>query len=162
MLVNPNARVYLRQLSRELNVSSNTIRVELNKLMKASIITEADANDGRRIKRYLANTSHPLFEELRSILLKYLGVDQLLEVIFEKIGNLEKVYVTGDLAQGKQVAIIDLVIVGDIDTEYTFRLILKAEELLKKKIRYAIYGSLDFEMKVLEGVSHLLIFDVED
>jgi hypothetical protein len=161
LLVNPNTMVHLRQLSRELNVSSNTVRIELNKLKEASIISEVDTNNGS-IKKYTADTSHPLFEELRSILLKYLGIDQLLEVIFEKIGNLEKVFITGDLAQGKPAVIIDLVLVGDIDRDYFNSLVFKAEELLKKKIRAAIYSSLEFKMEVLDGVHHLLVFDIED
>lgn len=137
------------------------MRIELNKLKEASIISEVATNDGR-IKKYAADTSYPLFEELRSILLKYLGIDQLLEVIFEKIGNLERVYITGDLAQGKHVAIIDLVLVGDIDREYFNILVVKTEELLKKKIRAAIYSSVEFDYGIIEGIPHLLIFDVED
>ncbi len=81
LLLNPGSQVYLRQLERDLQVSSNTVRLELNKLSEMKLINAVKTEESK-IKKYIANTVHPLYSNLRSIILKYVGVDQLLEEVF--------------------------------------------------------------------------------
>ena len=143
LLLNPSSQVYLRQLQKDLNVSSNTVRLELNKLSEMKLISTVEAEESK-IKKYVANTFHPLYSNLRSIILKYVGVDQLLEEVFYKLGDVAEVYITGEMADGKETPFIDLVVVGNIDKEYFERLATRAEGLLNKKIRTAIYSKNEF------------------
>jgi predicted AAA+ superfamily ATPase len=71
LLLNPSNTVYLRGLEKEFGVSSNTVRVELNKLSEIKLI-EVVANLEGNQKQYRANTSHPLFENLLGFILKHL------------------------------------------------------------------------------------------
>ena len=148
LLLNPAAKVYLRGLERDLGVSSNTVRLELNKLSEMHLI-EVQSNDESNKKQYAVNTSHPLFESLRGIILKYVGIDQILEQVIQKLGNVKTVYLTGDLAQGRNSTFVDLVIVGDIDKAYLHRLIDKAEPLIGKKIRAGVFSDGEFNEKYL-------------
>ena len=116
LLLNPGNQVYLRQLERELHVSSNTVRLELNKLTEMKLINVVETEE-TKIKKYIANTLHPLYGNLRSIVLKYVGVDHLLEEIFNKLGTVQEVFLTGDFANGMETPFIDLVLVGDVDRE---------------------------------------------
>ncbi len=84
--------------------------------------------------------------------MQYVGLDQIIENVLDKLGNVDEVYLTGDLALGKNSPFVDLVIVGDIDKAYLFQLIEKAETLIDKKIRAAIYQSLEFTEKKLNDV----------
>jgi len=145
--LNSNSRSYLRNLETEFGESTNSIRVELNKFEKAGLLsTELDGNK----KYFSANTDHPLFNDINSILLKYIGFDKIIERVVEKLGNLEKVYVSGDFAKGINNEIIDLVFVGDeIDKEYLTRLVEKTENLIKRKIRYVIFKIQEFEDYVI-------------
>lgn len=154
LLLNPASKVYLRGLEKELGVSSNTVRLELNKLSDMQLIEveEADANANAKVKHYMANTGHPLFSSLRNIILKHVGLDQILEQVIAKLGDLDQVYLTGDLAQGKNSHFIDLVIVGDIDKIYLHKLIDKVEPLIEKKIRVALFSPGEFRQEHLQDM----------
>jgi len=91
-------------------------------------------------KFFQANKQHPLFGDVQSIVRKYVGLDRIIEEVIERLGEVQKVYLTGDWAKGKESKIIDLCIVGkDIDRHYLLELIEKAEGLVGKKIKYLVY-----------------------
>lgn len=160
ILLNPTSQVYLRQLEKELNVSSNTVRLELNKLTEIKLIEEVRSEE-IKVKKYKANLLHPLYNSLRFIIFQYLGIDHLIEDIFYKLGNLKEVYLTGDFAEGKDSLFIDLVVVGEIDRIYYARLIEKAELLLNKKIRTGFYLPSSFSPELLNSVASVCIFKSE-
>jgi hypothetical protein len=141
--LNSNSRSYLRNLETEFGESTNAIRLELNKFEKAGLLqTEIDGNK----KYFRANTNHPLFKDINNILLKYIGFDQIIERVVTKLGNLEKVYVAGDFAKGTDNQIIDLIFVGNgINKEYLVKLVEKTENLIKRRIRYVVFGNDEFE-----------------
>lgn len=73
LLLNPAGKVYLRGLERELDVSSNTVRLELAKLSEMHLI-EADDNDVQsKVKHYSVNTRHPLFHSRTIVANVYCG-----------------------------------------------------------------------------------------
>lgn len=144
LLVNPASRVYLRGLEKDLGVSSNTVRLELNKLSNIHLIEVEVEGNKSNVKEYRVNTNHPLFASLRGIILQYVGLDKIVEQIIHKLGNVEKVFLTGDLAQGKNSAFVDLVLVGDIDKVYLYQLIEKVEPIINKKIRVGLFESNEF------------------
>ena len=130
--LNPENRGYLRQLAGEFGESTNSIRVELNKLSEAKILTSS--MEGRN-KVYKANTRHPLFNDIRSIVLKSTGIDQVVDNILNKLGDVRLAFIRGDYALGKDSGLIDLVIVGDqINMSEVERVREKTEELIKRKI----------------------------
>lgn len=134
--LNSSNTAYLRSLETEFGESTNAIRQELNRFEVADLLISE--NKGNR-KYYKANTKHPLFPEINSLILKYVGLDQIIEKVANKLGNLDSVYLVGQLATGKDSKIIDLWFVGDnIDTAFLLKLIEKAETLLDRKVRYLI------------------------
>ena len=130
--LNPDTKGYLRQLAKEFNESTNGIRVELNKLSKAQII---ESQKEGRSKIYKANTKHPLFKEIRQIVLKSTGIDKVISDIIGKTGDVYTALLRGDYAVGKDSGLIDLVIVGDnLNTEEIDRVRKKTEKLIDRKI----------------------------
>jgi predicted nucleotidyltransferase len=141
--LNSNSKSYLRNLEQEFNESSNAIRVELNKFETAGLLTSEMSGNK---KFFSANTQHPLFPDIHNILLKHLGIDQLIDEIISNLGNLKKVYLVGEIAKGINSEIIDLVIVGtEINREYLSKLLFKAEKLIKHKVRHIIFGEDEIE-----------------
>lgn len=140
LLLNPSNTVYLRGLEKEFGVSSNTVRYELNKMSDIKLI-EVVANLDSNQKQYRANVKHPLFENLRGFIMKQAGLDSLIEKVFAQLGDIEKVYVTNDWAEGRESLFIDLVVVGDVDRNYMMSLIEKVEKLIYRKIRVAVFGN---------------------
>jgi hypothetical protein len=152
LLLNPSTKVFLRGLERDLGVSSNTIRIELIKLSDMQLIEAQDHQDGdnAKLKQYGANTKHPLFNSLRGIILQHVGLDKIVDSILNRLGNVDQVWLTGDLAEGKDSPFVDLVIVGDIEKAYLYQLIEKVEPQINKKIRVAVYCVKEFKEGVMK------------
>jgi DNA-binding transcriptional ArsR family regulator len=115
---NPGTRAYLRELAKEFQVSTNAVREELNQLTKTKLLTSE--KNGRSVY-YKANDSHPLFPELRSMVIKVMGLDQVMDSIITRLGHLEQAWLIDDYAEGRDTGIIDLVLVGDIDQYHSKR-----------------------------------------
>jgi len=90
--LNPGTTAYLRGLADEFEESTNSIRVELNRFEDAGMLVSE--NKGNK-KLFKANDKHPLFGDLRSIMMKYVGIDRIIEVIIDRMGRVEKMYLTG-------------------------------------------------------------------
>jgi predicted transcriptional regulator len=132
LFFNPKTRSYLRELAKEFNVSSNAVREELNQLKKTNLLKSE--KNGRQVF-YMANTEHALFPELKSMVSKVMGIDQVIDSIINRLGNLEKAYLVDDYAEGKDTGIIDIVLVGNIDHYHLNDLSKKTEKYIKRKIR---------------------------
>ena len=75
--LNPQAKAYLRGLEESFGESSNAVRVELNRFEQAGLLNSV--MEGNR-KVYIANTTHPLFPDIHSILRKQIGIDHIIEL----------------------------------------------------------------------------------
>lgn len=140
--LNPTMKAYLRQLADEFGESTNAVRVELNRLTEAGILEcEAKGN----VINYHAKQSHPLFPEIKSIVSKMTGLDSIIEWVIQRLGDVEKAYLIGDYAKGKDSGIIDVILVGKVDKAYLSELIEKAEGLVQRKIRYLVMNHVDVD-----------------
>ncbi len=134
--LNSDTNGYLRSLEPEFGESTNAIRQELNRFEKAGLLA-TDLVGNKKV--YHANTTHPLFPDINSLLMKYVGLDTIIDKVVNKLGGLDEVYLVGQLAKGNDSKIIDLWFVGDdIDAVYLLELIEKVETVLERKIRYII------------------------
>lgn len=130
--VNSQNHSHLRGLADEFGESTNAIRKELNNLTSAGILVK---NSDKNKIEYKANVRHPFYTNIRDIIRKYLGLDMLLEQILERMGEVEQVILTGDIARGSDTGIIDVLVTGDnLNTEYINHLITRLEELIERKV----------------------------
>jgi predicted nucleotidyltransferase len=102
-----------------------------------------------------------MFSDIQNILMKYTGLDKIIEQVIGRLGNIELVYIVGDLAKGMDSPIIDLILVGDIDKNYLLNLTEKAEKLINKKVRFVIFSESEFEIqqKLLLSQPHIEILN---
>jgi predicted transcriptional regulator len=158
---NPKTRSYLRELAKEFNVSTNSVREELNQLTRTGLLTSQKS--GRQVF-YKANQEHPLFAELKSMVGKVMGIDQVVDGIVSRLGDLESAYLLDDYAEGKDTGIIDLLLVGDIDPYHLNDLSRKTERYIKRKIRSLVLSRdeyKEFEPK-LKASAHILIWETNE
>lgn len=152
--LNPSMKAYLRGLAEEFGESTNAIRLELNRMEEAGLLCSEEAGNK---KVYHANHRHPLFDDIHSLVLKHSGITQVIEQVILRIGDIQKVWVVGDFAEGKDVDFIDIVICGTcIDNEYFMALLEKTGKLIKRQINYTIISPLE-EITYLELVSKKLL-----
>ena len=140
--LNPQNSAYLRQLAKDFGESTNGIRLELNKLASAKIL---ESQIYGRNKIYRANTAHPLFEDIRSIVMKSTGIDKVLQNIIMKLGDLHLAFIRGDYAIGADSGLIDLVLVGNhINRGELERVRRKTEQLINRKISVLVLNETEY------------------
>lgn len=141
LFLNPEVSSYLRGLSAEFDVSPNAIKNELDSLSEAGYL-EREQN-GRSIY-FRANTKHPFFPEINSIVRKTLGIDRLVDEVVASLGSVDSVYIIDDYALGKDSGLIDVLIVGDVDHNRLEELKCIAEGKVRRKVRAMILTMEEF------------------
>jgi hypothetical protein len=152
--LNSQTTAYLRNLESEFGESTNAIRQELNRFEKAGLLVSK--YDGNK-KVFQANTNHYFFPEINKILMKYVGIDQIIEQVILHVGDLNKAYVTGDFAHGRTGNIIDIILIGSkFNNYYLSNLIQKAENTTSLKIRYITIAP-EEEVKYINPLDNALL-----
>ena len=154
---NPAIKSYLRELAKEFDLSTNAVREELNQLTKTNLLKSQ--KNGRNVY-YAANPDHPLFPELKSMVSKVMGLDQVIDGIVSRLGDLEAAYLLDDYAEGKDTGIIDLLLVGDINKYHLGDLTTKTERYIRRKIRSLVLTEEEFDelRPKLKGRPYILIW----
>ena len=127
-------RGYLNGLATEMGESTNAIRKELNHLHNAGYLQKEKSNN--KIQ-YKANTKHPMFSVLQKVILKHLGLEDAVEIVLERMGDVEQIILIGDYAKGIDSGKIEIIIVGqDLNTSYVRNLEEKIENLISRKVTF--------------------------
>ncbi len=142
LFLNPKVSCYLRELATEFGTGPNAIKEELDSLSKAGYLDKEQ--QGRSIY-YKANTGHPFFPEINSIVRKYLGIDRIVEQVCTGVGDVQAVYLLDDYAQGRDSGLIDVLVVGDVDGSKIERLRPTVEQKINRKIRVMVVDADEFE-----------------
>ena len=140
--INSSASAYLRSLATEFGESTNAIRIELNRFEDAGLLEAYTAGNK---KMFRANTKHPMFPDIQKLIHKFVGIDKILDKVISRLGEVNKVFVTGDFANGIDGPVIGLLIVADeLDRAYLSRLVEKTEPLVNRKISYIVLTAKEF------------------
>jgi hypothetical protein len=157
--INEHTTGYLRNLAAEFGESTNAIRSELNRFEAADLLRSQNEQNK---KVYRANTNHPYYYDIHKLLLKYIGIDQLIDQVVLQVGDLEKAYVTGDFAKGNPGNLLDLVLIGNrFDHEYIHQLIRKAEENVSFRVRYIALAPHEADRYIHSEATALLVWSAE-
>tara|TARA_A100001015_G_scaffold321438_1_gene452181 strand:+ start:324 stop:833 length:510 start_codon:yes stop_codon:yes gene_type:complete len=123
---------YLNGLANEMGESTNSIRKELNHLYGAGYINKVKMNNK---VEYNVNTKHPLYETLKKVVYKHLGLEDIVETVLNRMGNVQEITITGDYAKGIDSGTIEVVLVGkNLDFNYTAQLETKIEKLINRRV----------------------------
>ena len=129
-------RGYLNGLATEMGESTNAIRKELNHLHDAGYLQKEKSNN--KIQ-YKANTGHPMFSVLQKVILKHLGLEDAVEIVLERMGDVEQIILIGNYAKGIDSGKIEMIIVGqDLNTSYVRNLEEKLEKLISRKVAFIL------------------------
>jgi len=157
--LNSSSSAYLKELAKEFGESSNAVRLELNRFEKAGLLS---AETSGNKKMFRANVVHPLYKDIHNIISKTIGIDQIVDEVVAKLGDVEEAYITGDFAIGKNGKTIDILLIGtDINKNFLHVLIEKAESLINRKIRYLILSPSEAGTHLGDGKGAMLIWKNE-
>ncbi len=141
LFLNPKVSSYLRELAREFNLTPNALKEELDNLSATGYLEKEQR--GNSIY-YKANTRHPIFPEIHSIVKKHFGIDKILDRILNDLGKVDAVYALDDYATGRDSGLIDLLIVGVVDMDKIQGMKRSAEMEIKRKIRLMVMMAQEF------------------
>lgn len=157
--INSQMTGYLRHLSAEFGESTNGIRQELNRFEEAQLLESSTVQNK---KMYRANTHHPYYSDLHALVLKYVGIERVIDEVVKRVGQLEKAFVINDFAAGKPGKVMELVLVGKkLDQSYLHRLVRKAEENVSFDIHIITVEPDKLDTYVNTNVHALLIWSDE-
>lgn len=147
-------RGYLNGLAAEMGESTNSIRKELNHLQGAGYLEKVKVNN---IVEYKANTNHPLFDVLRKVVLKHLGLEDIVETVLERMGNVNEIILVGDYAKGNDSGLIEIFLIGkELNMEYIAQLENKIEGIIGRKVCFYLAS------KFLTDKKHIVLFNAAE
>jgi hypothetical protein len=76
---------------------------------------------------------------------KVMGIDQVIDSIVNRLGDLKQAYLIDDYAEGKDTGIVDLLLVGNIDQHHLNDLSRKTERYTKRKIRSLVLSRQEYK-----------------
>lgn len=142
---------YLNGLANEMGESTNSIRKELNHLHDAGYLKKIK-NDNK--VEYQVNSKHPLYETLRNVVLKHLGLEDIVEAVLEKMGNVNEIILVGDYAEGKDSGNIEIFLIGkNLDMNYISQLEPKIEKIIDRKVSFYL------STKFLSNQNHIILYE---
>ena len=143
---NPTQKYYLRELQRILGYSAGSIRRELLKFQKDGLFGTQKVGN---LLYYSLNTKHPLFNELKAIVSKTVGIEGSLRSSLLTIKEIKFAFIYGSFAakREKGTSDIDLMIIGDPDTSRLNEKITELEEKLKRDINPTVYALREYRAR---------------
>ena len=105
--------LHMREIERRSGLSIGTIQQETKKLLHLNLILKR--KDGNRIY-YQANKEHPLYAEIRGLVLKTVGLADFFRNALKVNPNIQFAFVFGSLARNEEndKSDVDLMIIGEI------------------------------------------------
>jgi predicted transcriptional regulator len=142
---------HLNGLANEMGESTNSIRKELNNLFDAGYLNKIKINNK---VEYKVNSSHPLYDTMRKVVMKHLGLEDIVETVISKIGNVKQIVLLGDYAKGIDSGTIEVMLIGDnLNMDYTSQLEVKIEKIIKRKVTFYLSS------KFLKNQKHIILYE---
>ena len=95
-----------------------------------------------------------MFEVLKKIVHKHLGLEDLVETVLERMGNVDQIILIGDYARGNDSGLVEVFLVGkELNMEYISNLENKIENLINRKVSFYITS------KFLSEQDHIVLFN---
>ncbi len=142
---------HLNGLANEMGESTNSIRKELNNLFDAGYLNKIKINNK---VEYKVNSSHPLYDTMRKVVMKHLGLEDIVETVISKIGNVKQIILLGDYAKGIDSGTIEVMLIGDnLNMDYTSQLEVKIEKIIKRKVTFYLAS------KFLKNQKHIILYE---
>ncbi|PIV11519.1 MAG: hypothetical protein COW11_06610 [Candidatus Omnitrophica bacterium CG12_big_fil_rev_8_21_14_0_65_43_15] len=145
-IINPKREYYAREIERELKSNFEAIRTELINLEKLRILISRISGKQRY---YSMNLKHVLFPEFKSMILKTIGLGDVLKNAFRNTGKIEVAFIYGSYAKNSEDAEsdIDLFVVSSISMKDLQAVISGIENKFQREINPTIYPRAELQDK---------------
>ena len=145
----PDKEYFLREIARELGQEPGFFQASLDILVSDGLLVdERRAN----LRFFKLNKNHPLYEEIKRIISKTLGIEAKLKELVGSLEGVECAFIFGSIAKSREYSKsdIDLLLIGEAKEDPLIEKVKPIEEELKREVNYHIYSKEEFIKKVQE------------
>jgi len=154
LMMNPDKSFYIRELSKELNIPYGMLYKEEKNLVSLGIINEEKKG---KITLVTVNKNLPYLAELKNLMIKTVGLSDLLKTALSKLKDIQHALIYGSFASGDtpESSDIDLLIIGGTDEEKILKLTGQIEKEIGREINHTLWSEKEF-IKRIKNRHHLL------
>ena len=136
-----------RDIAKRAGLSAAAVSEELQHLVAMGVVASRPMAN---VVLYRADSSHPLYPELRSIAVKTWGIRGRLAEIFEPVRDIECAFIFGSIARGEDRAAsdIDLLAIGNARFDQLALLAEEAGQELHRPVSIKLYRPDEWRRKV--------------
>lgn len=151
LLLRPEESRHVREIARALDKPAGTLLRELNALAAAGVLVRRPV--GNQV-HYQANAACPIYEELRGILKKTVGIAGLLrDALAPHAARIRAAFVYGSIASGDERpgSDLDVMIIGEMSFTQVVAALASAQTALRREVNPSLYPALEFRKKLAAG-----------
>ena len=141
--------LHLREIQRQTHLAIGTVQQDIEKLVKMGLVSRRE--DGNRVY-YSANEKHPLAGEIRQLVLKTVGLADVMAAAL-KVEDVRCAFVFGSIASGTAGAEsdIDLMMIGNIGLRKVSALLSGVGDRLGREINPHVMSPSEFTKRMSAG-----------
>lgn len=151
---NPDKEYYFREIAKNLNKEPSHYQKYLDNLVEDNILLDERRGNMRFFR---LNKEHPLYEEIKSIVSKTIGLENELKELVDKLDSVDCAFIFGSMAKGTENSNsdVDLMLIGDINQDALTTAISSVEGKIAREINYHIYSNQEIVRKIKEKDSFI-------
>lgn len=160
---------YMRQIARVTGTPLGSVQREVKRLESAGIILREKR--GNQVY-FRANPACPLFEELRSLVVKTAGLADVLRAALEPLaGRIDAAFVFGSFATGDETRAsdVDILVIGEATFAEVVSAFAPAQKTLAREVNPSVMPAAEFRSRLAAGdrflsnvVSNPVLFIIGD
>jgi len=146
--------LHLREIERRSGLTVGTVQQELKKLLNIDLIRKR--KDGNRVY-YQANKEHPLYPDIRNIVLKTSGLAEVIKGALSANPDIKIAFVFGSVARHEEKAAsdVDLMVIGTLGLRKLTGLLMGVSEQVGRDINPYILTEIEF-VKRKKSMDHFI------
>jgi predicted nucleotidyltransferase len=151
LMSHPDRAFYLREIAEITGLGVGHVQRELGRLVKAGIIHRF--KQGRHVY-FRADPACSIFDELRGIVIKTVGVgDVLRHALMPLRDRIRVAFVFGSVARREEHSSsdVDLMVIGDVSLAEVVGVIRDVEQSLGRPVNPTVYPPAEFSSKLAVG-----------
>lgn len=145
----PEKEYYLRQLEELTGYSVGNIRREMLRLESDGIFETRNIG---KTKLYKLNKNYPLYDEIKNIVRKTIGIEGSLKEVLGRFKEIEFAFIYGSYAQAREHSLsdIDIIVIGSVSPKQIKSILFEYQAKVGREINSIVYTNDEFLRKLNE------------
>jgi len=145
-----DGELHMREIERRSGYAIGTIQSELKKLLRLDLVIKR--KDGNRTY-YRANKNHPLFLDIQRLVLKTVGLVDILRNELENSREILIAFVFGSIARQREMAEsdVDLFIIGDLGLRKLVGLLSGVSDKIGREINPHVFSVKELKKRLVQN-----------